>query len=69
MDLSNKKQLEEAIKNGLPCYYQYGFTFKGAGKRRMMLNKIIRILGETINHTNSKLLDNIYYILIKISRL
>ena len=35
----------------------------------MILNEIIRILGETINYTNSKLLDNIYYLLIKISRL
>lgn len=35
----------------------------------MILNEIIRILGETINHTNSKLLNNIYYLLIKISRL
>ena len=27
----------------------------------MILNEIIRILGETINHTNSKLLDNINF--------
>lgn len=35
----------------------------------MMLYELIRILGETINHTNSKVIENLYYILIKISRL
>ncbi len=34
-----------------------------------LLYETIRKLGETINHINSNFLDNIYYILVKISRL
>ena len=44
MDINNKKEVMAAIKDGVPCFYQYGFTFRGAVKKPISKEKALELL-------------------------
>lgn len=44
MDLKNKEELKKFIENGLPCYQQFGFSWKGAVPRLISKEKALELL-------------------------
>jgi hypothetical protein len=44
MDLNNKQEVAQHIQNGMPCYYRYGFRWKGAGIRPISSAEALKLL-------------------------
>lgn len=44
MDLKNKEAVRDAIKKGIPCFYRYGFAWKGAAKRPISKKEALKKL-------------------------
>ena len=42
--MNTKDQLKEKIENGIPCYYRYGYAYKGAGKRKITKEEALELL-------------------------
>lgn len=44
MDLNNKIELKSLIENGIPCYRQFGFSWKGAMPRLITKETALELL-------------------------
>lgn len=44
MNLNDKATIKAAIENGTPCYYQCGFSYKGASKHPITKEKALEYL-------------------------
>ena len=44
MDLNNKTELKTLIENGLPCYRQFGFSYRGTMPRKITKEQALELL-------------------------
>lgn len=44
MNLNDKEELKGFIENGIPCYQQFGFSWKGATPRLISKEKALELL-------------------------
>ena len=44
MDFNNKEEVKKAIESGTPCYYRYGFKYRGAESKRISVEKALELL-------------------------